>query len=156
MRKSFWTGHTMQHCMQHRRHGYQVMQTRKSDWLKAFVTSRQCVQRCRRQTNSAIVAWNVAEVELASTPATLRATLHATIAKVDKMEFSHCAQYRSMLHATGKSNLAYTMEDCSLGHSAGLRVRLLLQPVVCMSSLIVQWSTGSFHLNLATAHDSLK
>ena len=33
-------------------------------------------------THGAIVAWNVAEVELASTPATLRAILHATLHRV--------------------------------------------------------------------------
>ena len=33
-------------------------------------------------THSAIVAWNVAEVELASTPATLRAILHAMLHRV--------------------------------------------------------------------------
>ena len=48
------------------------------------------MQCCRRQTHSAIVAWNVAEVELASTPATLR----ANIAKVT-VQFSDCAQYCS-------------------------------------------------------------
>ena len=74
----------LQHYVEHRWRGYQVMSTRKSDWLKAFcyVTPlREMLQEACR--HSAIVACNVVEVELASTPVTLRTILHATIAKVD-------------------------------------------------------------------------
>ena len=53
--------------------------------------------------------------------------------------------------ATGQSNLAERMEDCSTGQSEVVWERkqnfwkLLLWPFVCLPSLIVQWSARIVH-----------
>ena len=68
-------GHTLQHYVQH---------SSWLSWLQSYVNKEIWLTKSflLRHTIACNAAWNVAEVELASTPAILRAILHATIAKV--------------------------------------------------------------------------